>query len=149
VTGDPPRPARTVLAADADWPCGCVSLHRPVPAEYERHHIHPAAVQRDQGLPLHRLTGASEWHPGVDLTDEGAAYWVALCGNAHGIVHALLRLYARDGALPAGAGRLNPYCRQLAAEGHRRVLEHGGWPVKDAAAVWPGGHLATPPTAAR
>jgi hypothetical protein len=121
------RPAQTVLAADAAWPCACVGLHRPQPAEYERHHIHMASEQRSQGLALARLTDANEYHHGVDVTDEHGAYWVALCGNGHGIVHYLLRLYARDGRLPLGAQRLNPYCRLLAFEGHRRVLAHGGW----------------------
>jgi len=88
------------------------------------------AVQRAQGLKVVKLTPANEWTgPDAALADEQRAYWVALCGTAHGAIHVLLRRLAAAKGAPVPFGpHLNPYIRLLAEEGNRRVMAHGGWP---------------------
>lgn len=88
------------MSHDAGAVCGCVTEHRPVPAELNQHHILPLA-----------------WG-GADVTSNRV--WI--CPTTHVNVHELLRAYAAVDGLPTWSvrSRFSAFTRALAAEGWRR-----------------------------
>lgn len=87
--------AGTVSHTDLD--CACVTEHRPGNTEPDLHHVHPLSL-------------------GGPDTPENV---VAVCPNAHRLVHQLLRSYQRAGGTPPWDVRrhYSPYTRSLAQRG--------------------------------
>lgn len=87
---------------DENQQCICVTDHNPNPMELNRHHIWPLA------------------EGGPDTEDN--IVW--LCPTSHVNVHELLRAIIKyEGAVPWQIRQhFSPYIRDLAYEGHRRML---------------------------
>lgn len=103
---------RVGYVAPGDEVCRCVITHVPA--------IHKDAVQAHHIQPLY-MGG---------VTEPGNLVW--LCGNAHNLVHALIRLHVKYDGTPGGApsvmlGQISrtDYIRALAIQGYDKWVAAG------------------------